>query len=74
MWQDKAQKIVSELCMESYRRANYFSNGKKRKRHVPYSVPSMALDLLKCIKNDDEETAKAIMLRYTLIPESGMDY
>lgn len=36
--------------------------GKRRKRHVPYSVPQAAQDLIDCIKTNNEERAKAIFL------------
>ena len=61
MWQKKVHKVISELCLESYRQANY-KKGKKYKKHKQYSVPDEALDLIECLDTDDEERAKSIML------------
>jgi hypothetical protein len=72
-WEYKAEKIISELCLESYKQANYFKNGQKKKKHVPYSVPAIAQELLNCIKTDDEEKAKAIFIKLSIIPESAKD-
>ena len=60
-WVKKANALVYALCQKSYMQANY-KNGKKYKKHVPYSVPQEAQDLLDCIQRDDEEGAKAMFL------------
>lgn len=56
-WHVRAHKIIAALCLESYRQAN-----KGKKRHVPYSVPETAMELIECLNTDDEKRAKAIML------------
>lgn len=62
-WESKAKRIIRLLCERSYREAN-FRNGRKLKRHVPYSVPEIAQELVRALGNNDEETAKAIFLSY----------
>jgi hypothetical protein len=61
-WRDKAHRIISDLCRQSYLQAETTKAGKRRKRHVPYSVPQAAQDLIDCIKTNNEERAKAIFL------------
>lgn len=56
-WEIKAHRIVSELCLEEYKKVNA---GKKR--HKPYRVPELAQEILDCIKTDDEELCKYIFL------------
>ena len=58
-WEKKAHKWIHELCKESYINAN-----KKRKKHVAYSVPNLAEELIHCLKNNNEEQAKFIFLAY----------
>ena len=61
-WQDQVKRAIGALCRVSYLQANLLPNGKLRRRHVPYSVPDVAQDLIDCLNTDDEERAKAIML------------
>lgn len=62
-WRDKANRVISADCMAEWREANTLPNGRRRKRHVPYSVPKTAQELVECLKSDDEERAKAIFIR-----------
>ena len=68
-WESKAHSIISELCLAEYRKAN----PKGQKRHKPYTVPSVARELVDCLGRGDEATAKAIFHRLALIPESARD-
>jgi hypothetical protein len=61
-WHDKVQSEISRLCEESYRIANYKNGKKMYKKHRPYSVPRKAELLIDALNNNDEETAKSIML------------
>lgn len=61
-WQDKANLIISEMCYQSYSAANILPSGKKRKKHVPYSVPSVARKLVDALGKQDEDTAKNIFI------------
>ncbi len=54
-WEDKAHRLIYDLCQEEYEKKNL-----ERKRHVPYHVPSLAQDLIECIKYNKEEEAKYI--------------
>ena len=74
MWRDKANKIIGDLCYESYRKTNFKPNGKRKsKKHIPYSIPIMAEELLDCLKRDDEIRAKQIFMRLHFVPESVND-
>ncbi len=74
-WQTKAHKIIGDLCMESYLQANpkamkfhdKYGAFTPVKRHNPYSVPLLAEQLINCLNQDDEETAKAIFIRLAVI-------
>lgn len=61
-WEQKAHRLIHDLCMESYKKENYAKNGMKKKRHHPYRVPELAQDLVDCVKTDNEEQAKYIFL------------
>lgn len=37
---------IFRICAAEYRQANFLPNGRKRKKHVPYHVPSEVTDLL----------------------------
>jgi hypothetical protein len=63
-WRAKAETIIYKLCAESEKQANTRKDGKRYKKRRPYSVPSLAKDLVKCLGTDDEERAKAIFLSY----------
>lgn len=63
-WEQKAHRIIQNLCRESYNQSNTSASGKKYKKHRPYSVPELAEDLIECLANQDEERAKALFLSY----------
>lgn len=63
-WRGKAEKIIAELSRQSYEQANRLPSGQLRKKHVPYSTPTMAQDLVECLNTHDEERAKALFLSY----------
>jgi hypothetical protein len=58
-WQDKANRLIADASFDAYTKAN-----KGRKRHVPYSIPQYAEDLVECLAFNDEERAKAIFIRH----------
>ena len=62
-WRAKANEIIGTLCRESYLAANTTKSGKRRKRHVPYSVPVTAKALVECLNKNDEVRAKNIFLK-----------
>lgn len=57
MWRDKANQIIARECLAAYREAN-----EGRKRHIPYRVPPIAQALVDCLREGDEERAKAIFV------------
>jgi hypothetical protein len=59
-WQEKAHRLIYNLCKTSYQQANY----KKSKKHIPYSVPELAQELIDCLNTEDEVRAKDIFLSY----------
>ena len=61
-WQDKAHRIIGILCYESFIKANTRKHGGLYKKHKPYSVPDIANELVVCLANDDEKTAKTIFM------------
>ena len=63
-WRDKAHREIASLCLVSYQQAN-----KGRKRHVPYSVPEQAKELIECLDTNDEDRAKAIFVWGSYFPK-----
>lgn len=63
-WRNMARYFIGEMCYSSWRKSNIMKNGKRRMRHVPYSVPDLAADLVECLDKNDEHKAKAIFLGY----------
>ena len=59
-WHDKANRLIAQYCLASYRQANILSNGATRKRHVPYSVPEIAQALVAALGANDEHEAKRL--------------
>ena len=62
-WQEKAHNLIFKLSQSSYMQANY-RRGKKLAKHVPYSVPNLAEDLISCLNTENEERAKDLFLSY----------
>jgi len=58
-WRDKANKLIAEDCMAAYLKANTRKNGKRYKRHHPYSVSELADRLITCLDNQDQVAAEA---------------
>jgi hypothetical protein len=58
-WQEKAHRLIYNLCRTSYIQAN-----KKNKKHIPYSIPELAKELIDCLNTEDEVRAKDIFLSY----------
>lgn len=67
-WRDKANRIISSLCYESWKQTNFSPSGKQYKKHRPYSVPDLARDLVDCLgalnQVAAEEKAKSLFLSY----------
>jgi len=57
-WRDKAERIVENLCRESWKQANFKTNGQQYRRHRPYSVPKLAEDLVNCLGMHDQQAAE----------------
>ena len=58
-WRDKANRLISKLCLEANRAANL-----GHKKHVPYRVPELAKELVDCLEKNDEHRAKSLFLSY----------
>ena len=63
-WEEKAHKLVTRLCHESYLQANTAPSGRLFNVPVRYTVPVIAEELINCLVINDEETAKAVYLKY----------
>jgi hypothetical protein len=61
-WRGKAQRLIAEHCAIAYRQANILPNGRKRKQHVPYSVPPIAAALVAALNADDEHEVKRLFI------------
>jgi len=57
-WQDKAHRIIHQLCVESYLQANELPNGRLRRCHVPYAIPEEAQQIIEWLNTDNEIAAK----------------
>lgn len=67
-WETKAQTIIRELSEQAYRSVNYYKNGTRRRKHVPYSLPVLATQLIAVLGWHDrveaERQAKAMFIMY----------
>jgi hypothetical protein len=65
-WEEKAHRLVTAECLAAWRRSNLLPGGKRRARHVPYSVPAGAARLVELLGLEDrrsaEQEAKSIFL------------
>lgn len=59
-WQDKAHRLIGNLCHESYKQTNPVPG----RKHKDYHVPELAKQLIECLNTDDEHRAKALFLSY----------
>ena len=67
-WKDKAHEIIAKECVASYTKAQ-----KSKKKHVQYTVPEVAENLIECLDTEDEERAKSIFIAYN-DKEYGWNY
>ena len=63
-WRDAVKNVIAEQCAEAYRIANTTSDGRHRRRHVPYHVPPLAKAMVDALNRDDEHECKRLMLLY----------
>lgn len=72
-WRTKAHRLIGEMSQSAYHAANVLPNGRIRKRHVPYTLPRLADDLVAALDNDDEMSAKAIFVLLAFSPDAAKD-
>jgi len=63
-WHDAVKTVIAEQCAEAYRLANTTSDGRRRRRHAPYSVPPLAKAMVDALDRDDEYEGKRLLLLY----------
>lgn len=73
MWKDRVNKLVSEMCFESWRKENTKKDGSRYVKHRPYRVPQIACLLVDCLNKNDEARAKALMFELMDVPELSRD-
>lgn len=61
-WETRVKRVIYQLCREAYLKANTSKSGSRYKKHIPYSIPETARNLIDALDRGDEETAKALML------------
>lgn len=64
-WREKANRIIYQLCERSYVQANTSKTGKRSRKHRPYAVPDEAQILVECLRDDNEEKAKALFIQWS---------
>lgn len=69
-WRNKAQRIVADECLASWRQANVTQDGRVRRKHVPYSVPALSQALIEALGNDDEHECKRLFYVQSLGAET----
>jgi hypothetical protein len=57
-WEDKAHRLIAKMAMQAYEQSNRLSNGRLRKKHVPYSLPEMAHQLVAILGDHDRASAE----------------
>jgi hypothetical protein len=57
-WEEKAHRLVAAECLAAWRHANLLPSGKRRARHVPYSVPTSAARLVELLGRKDRRAAE----------------
>lgn len=74
-WRAKANKIIGEMCLAAWRKANIKPNGQRYKKSRPYAVPADAAFLVECLGSHDHERAehdaKAMFMRLADRAEMG---
>jgi len=58
-WHDKAHEMIASEAMAAYLAAN---TSRRRKKHVPYTLPAWVDDLVATLGRNDERAAKRIMM------------
>ena len=61
-WKEKTHRVIQRLSVKSYNQSNIKKNGKRYKKHRPYSIPEDAQELIECLATNNEEQAKYIFL------------
>lgn len=61
-WRKKAHREIGKLCLTSYKQSNQKKDGTYQKRHVSYSVPQLAEELIQCLNTNNELRAKQIFV------------
>lgn len=61
-WWHKAQEVIAEEAFACWQKANTKKNGKRYKKHRPYSLPDWCNALVEACGQRNEARAKAIML------------
>jgi hypothetical protein len=59
-WERHAHEIIGKMCLASYESSNRMKDGSLRKKRVPYSVPSVAHELIECLNTRNEHRAKLL--------------
>lgn len=72
-WETRAHSLIAELARVSYLEANTDRRGNRYRRHRPYSLPTIARDLVECLGTRNEERAKAIFFLVSDVPEVVRD-
>lgn len=63
-WQEKAHQIIAAEGAAAFHHANILPNGRRRKRHVAYSIPEIAVAIIKALDRNDEVECKRLFLIY----------
>lgn len=63
-WCDKANRIIAELSWDAWHKANHNKQGKRYKKHRPYSVPEDAQMLVECLGDHDQKCGEERAKRY----------
>jgi len=67
-WETKVNKVIAKLCYASWYQANHNAQGKRYKKHRPYSIPKEAERLVEALgmpdRREAEIKAKTLMELY----------
>ena len=70
-WEDKAHRVIADLCATSYHQANTRKDGTRYKKHRSYSIPFLAERLIECLNTNNELEAKAIFIGMACVKGFG---
>lgn len=59
---ERAHRLIASDARIAWRKANTRPNGRRYKRHRPYSLPDRAAALVEALGSGDPERVSAIML------------